>query len=103
MFKNKFQYLLMRRFIIVFFFTPVFFSCKNNKTLFRQINADESGVHFNNIIQDNDTLNILDVENIYNGGGIGIGDFNNDQLQDIYFTGNTVPNKLYLNKGNFRF
>ena len=92
----------MRRFIIVFSFLPVFLSCKE-KTLFKQINADESGIHFNNIIQDNDTLNILDVENIYNGGGVGIGDFNNDQLQDIYFTGNTVPNKLYLNKGNFRF
>ena len=103
MFKNKFEYLLMYRFIIVFSFIPIFFSCKNKKTLFRQIDAGESGVHFNNIIQDNDTLNILDVENIYNGGGVGIGDFNNDQLQDIYFTGNTVSNKLYLNKGNFRF
>jgi hypothetical protein len=103
MFKNKFQYLLMYRFIIVFSFIPIFFSCKNKKTLFRQIDADESGVHFNNIIQDNDTLNILDFENIYNGGGVGIGDFNNDQLQDIYFTGNTVSNKLYLNKGNFKF
>jgi hypothetical protein len=104
MFKNKFEYLLMYRFILALSFIPLFFSCKNkNKTLFKQIDADESGVHFNNIIQDNDTLNILDVENIYNGGGVGVGDFNNDHLQDIYFTGNTVSNKLYLNKGNFRF
>jgi hypothetical protein len=92
----------MYRFVIAFSFISIFFSCKS-KTLFRQVSADQSGIHFNNIIQDNDTLNILDVENIYNGGGVGIGDFNNDGLQDIYFTGNTVYNKLYLNKGNFKF
>ena len=102
MIKNKSKYFSMCRFVIVLFLSLCFFSCKN-KTLFKQIEANESGIHFNNIIQDNDTLNILDVENIYNGGGVGVGDFNNDHLQDIYFTGNTVPNKLYLNKGRFKF
>ena len=77
-------------------------SCKSKK-LFDRINAEKSGIHFNNLIDDNDTLNVLDVENIYNGGGVGIADFNNDGLQDIYFTGNTVSNKLYLNKGDLKF
>lgn len=77
-------------------------SCKKSP-LFRLIPSKESGITFNNKITENDTLNPIDVTNIYNGGGVGVGDFNNDGLQDIYFTGNVVANKLYLNKGNFKF
>src|SRR6478752_7204280 len=77
--------------------------CKNNNTLFEQIPANASGITFNNQINESDSINPLDVENMYNGGGVGIGDFNNDGLQDLYFTGNMVSNKLYLNKGNFEF
>ncbi len=60
-------------------------------------------MHFNNHIVENDSINHLDKLNIYNGGGVGIGDFNNDGLQDIYLAGNAVPNRLYLNKGNMKF
>ena len=77
--------------------------CNNRNTLFEQISSARSGIHFNNRIIENDSINPLDVVNIYNGGGVGIGDFNNDGLSDIYFTGNMVSNRLYLNKGDFRF
>src|SRR5438874_1688162 len=78
-------------------------ACNSNASLFKKIESSHSGITFNNAIVENDSINPLDVVNIYNGGGVGIGDFNNDGLQDIYFTGNMVANKLYLNKGNFKF
>ena len=78
-------------------------SCNKKTALFQLISSDHSNIHFNNRIIENDSINPIDLTNIYNGGGVGIGDFNNDGLQDIYFTGNQVSNKLYLNKGNFKF
>ncbi|HVV55763.1 MAG TPA: VCBS repeat-containing protein, partial [Mucilaginibacter sp.] len=87
----------------LYFLIPVlFFSCKKN-TLFEQVSSSHSGVHFNNLIVENDSINPLDKLNIYNGGGVGIGDFNGDGLQDIYLVGNAVSNRLYLNKGNMKF
>ena len=90
------------------FYLPIFcffliHSCKTNDSLFHLISPEESGIHFNNKIVENDSINPIDLTNIYNGGGVGIGDFNNDGLQDIYFTGNLVSNKLYLNKGKLKF
>lgn len=81
----------------------LFASCTRQDQLFRQVPSGSSNIHFNNKIVENDTLNPIDVTNIYNGGGVGIGDFNNDGLQDLYFTGSTVANKLYINKGDFKF
>src|ERR1700750_2468257 len=78
-------------------------SCHEKSTLFQFISSEHSNIHVNNHIVENDSINPFDVTNIYNGGGVGIGDFNNDGLQDIYFTGNMVPSKLYLNKGDFKF
>lgn len=77
-------------------------SCREKK-LFREVSPEHSGIHFNNQITETDSINVLDFENVYNGGGVGIGDFDNDGLQDIYFAGNMVANQLYLNKGNFKF
>src|SRR5215831_5286554 len=84
---------------LIFLFT----SCNSHSSLFQLVSPNHTGIHFNNKITETDSVNVLDLSNVYNGGGVGIGDFNNDGLQDIYFTGNMVPNKLYLNKGNFKF
>jgi len=77
-------------------------SCKK-KTVFEAISSEQSGVHFNNQITETDSVNPIDLINIYNGGGVGIGDFDKDGRPDLYFAGNTVSNKLYLNKGGFKF
>ncbi|CAA9315952.1 MAG: FIG01019539: hypothetical protein [uncultured Cytophagales bacterium] len=78
-------------------------ACNEKKTLFALLPADHTGIRFANTIRESDTLNILTEEYIYNGGGVGVGDFNNDGLTDLYFTGNMVPNKLYLNEGDLTF
>src|SRR6266498_5264205 len=90
-------------FLIPFAFLFVTSSCKNKSPLFRTVSSSHSGIHFMNKIEENDSLNPIDMTNIYNGGGVGVGDFNNDGLQDLYFTGNLVSNKLYLNKGKLKF
>lgn len=76
---------------------------KPAETLFELLPSGRTGIYFNNAIAETDSFNILTHEYIYNGGGVAIADFNNDTLQDIFFTGNEVPNRLYLNKGDMRF
>jgi hypothetical protein len=94
----------MNRLIVVAFAGLLLASCSDKpSTLFELIPSDQSGIDFNNAIPETDTFNILTYEYIYNGGGVGIADFNNDGLKDIFFAGNLVSNKLYLNKGNFKF
>ncbi|MBC7888024.1 MAG: VCBS repeat-containing protein [Ferruginibacter sp.] len=90
---------------LVFIFLSIFClaACRTRPALFEKIPSAHSGIHFNNAITETDSINPMNVVNIYNGGGVGIADFNNDGLQDIYFTGNMVPCRLYLNKGDFKF
>ncbi len=90
-------------FYIVLLIVMITSSCRNDPTLFEFIGSSRSGIHFRNDIIENDSVNQLDIENVYNGGGVGIGDFNRDGLPDIFFTGNAVPSKLYLNRSGFRF
>jgi hypothetical protein len=71
--------------------------------LFTRIPTEESGLTFANRIAENDTFNILEFEYVYNGGGVGAADFNGDGLTDLYFTGNTVENRLFLNRGDLKF
>lgn len=78
--------------------------CKEkNDTLFGLLPSSKTNITFNNVITENDSINPLDMEFLYNGGGVAIGDFNNDSLPDLYFTANQVSNKLYVNEGNFSF
>ena len=97
--------------IILMLLTVVFYSCstdnnlsKNDtETLFTLLDAKETGINFLNKVKNQKNFNIFKYRNFYNGGGVAIGDINNDGLADIYLTGNMVANKLYLNKGNLTF
>lgn len=71
--------------------------------LFTLADPGRSGVHFSNDLHYTEDYNPYTYRNFYNGGGVALGDINNDGLLDIYFSGNLAPNKLYLNKGNFQF
>jgi len=78
-------------------------ACNNHPTLFHKIPSSQSGITFNNSITENDSINSLDLEFLYNGGGVAVGDFNKDGLPDLYFTASIAANKLYLNKGKLTF
>ena len=79
------------------------FSCnhKSEKTLFSLVT--DSNINFENKLQETKNLNVFNYRNFYNGGGVAVGDLNNDGLPDVFFTANQGSNKLYLNKGNFVF
>ena len=71
--------------------------------LFVRVPAASSGISFSNLIAEDPTQNYFIYEYLYNGGGVAIGDLNNDGLPDIYLTGNLMPDKVYLNKGDLKF
>ena len=78
------------------FITTLLTAC--DKPMFTALPASETGVTFSNRITENDTMNIIDFEYVYNGGGVAMGDFDNDGRTDVFFTGNQVPNRLYMNR-----
>lgn len=111
---RQFLYLSgFRRIIYLLLITSVLNSCSTSSQeqkstspgdpLFTLIDSSTSGIDFVNEVIDGEEFNILTYRNFYNGGGVAIGDINNDSLPDIYFTANQQQNKLYLNKGNFVF
>jgi enediyne biosynthesis protein E4 len=84
------------------------FACKkttnqNENAVFSKVSSDKSGIKFNNVVTNSKDFNILTYRNFYNGGGVAIGDINNDGLSDVFFTANMGANKLYLNKGGMKF
>lgn len=95
---------LSTSFIILFFF-----ACRSEvkeqkkDTLFKILSSAQTGIDFNNLVEDKEEMNIFNYHNFYNGGGVAIGDINNDNLPDVFFTSNQGENKLYLNKGNWKF
>ncbi|MGB5227377.1 MAG: CRTAC1 family protein, partial [Eudoraea sp.] len=76
---------------------------EKNTVLFQSVAPQNSGLNFTNQLSENDSINILDNEFVYNGSGVALGDLDGDGLDDIFLTGNQVDNKLFLNKGQLKF
>ncbi len=99
----------MHKYIIgISFFLLLVIQCKPSKEtaqqgLFQEVAATESTITFNNRLIENDSMNFFTYSYLYLGGGVAVGDFNNDGWQDVFFTGNMVNNHLYLNQQNFHF
>src|SRR5690606_4580558 len=96
-----------RRWLLAWVIVALAGSCsepeKPKDTLFEKVDPKVSNVAFENKLTFSNEFNIYTYRNFYNGGGVALGDINNDGLIDIYFTGNLEPNRLFLNKGNFVF
>ena len=93
------------RIFVFAFFLVVNISCRvdDNSKLFTLLTKDKTGIDFKNILKESEQFNVLEYGYLYNGGGVSVGDVNNDGLSDIYFTGNMVGSHLYINKGDFQF
>jgi enediyne biosynthesis protein E4 len=78
-------------------------ACQSDDKLFTSLSKSSTGINFRNILQESEDLNVLNYMYFYNGGGVAVGDVNNDGLTDVLFTGNMVKNRLFLNKGEMKF
>ena len=76
---------------------------EKSSSLFNLVNSKKTNIHFKNTVKENLYFNFLNYAYIYNGGGVAVGDINNDGLEDVYFTSNQESNRLYLNQGKLEF
>ena len=88
------------RLIVVLFFV---FACESEKKQYTKLGSKKTNIDFVNKLYETNTRNYFTYPYMYLGGGVAAGDFNNDGLEDLFFTGNMVSNKLYLNLGDFNF
>jgi hypothetical protein len=93
----------MRKTIVFFICLSMALGAQAQETRFRLLDPAQTGIRFVNEVNETEHLNVLAYEYLYNGGGVAVGDFNNDGLQDIFLTANMRPNQLLLNKGNLKF
>ena len=93
------------RIVLITFCINSWWACKNSGShkLFTKLDPRKSGIQFSNNLVYNDSLTVLEFEYMFNGAGVAFLDINNDSLQDVILSGNMVPCKLFLNKGNLEF
>ena len=98
-----FEKKLMRRIVVVLIITFFSFGCESELKQFTKLNPKDTSIDFVNKLYETNSRNYFTYPYMYLGGGVAVGDFNNDGLEDLFFSGNMVPNKLYLNQGDFQF
>ena len=91
------------KYLFTLTFIVLLISCKNKNQLFEKLSSGDTNIDFANKITENEIDNVLNYEYFYNGGGVASADFNNDGLQDLYYTANQGTDKIYINKGELKF
>jgi hypothetical protein len=101
-FKIDFHY-LVNSFLLLVFLTSIISCTDSKESYFELLDAEKTGLHFENTLKQTTDFSFFDYMYFYNGGGVAAGDFNNDGLVDLFFTSNMGENKLFLNQGEFNF
>jgi len=98
---NRFLHTI--KYLLILIVTSLASCTERTSGMYEALSPEQTGISFANNLIYSDSLSVLDFEYLFNGGGVAVGDINNDGLQDLYFTGNMTSGKLYLNMGNWKF